>query len=150
MFFFIATGRNIFLPLFFFVVPLALQFFAPFFLFLFAPFFVCLWQSVCFSYLDFKGCFFDCIFIFGGGGSVCFSVRFSGSFLGFGLGSVLVLVFVLWWWFWFGFLCSLPALKSLWNGGFSPFYLSLRVHNLFRFSIFLFRFLYDLFIKKAV
>ncbi len=45
---------------------------------------------------------------------------------------------------------SLPALKAFWNGGFSPFSLSLRVHNLFRFSIFLFRFLYDLFIKKAV
>jgi hypothetical protein len=38
--------------------------------------------------------------------------------LGFGLGSVLVLLFVFWWWFWFGFLCSLSALKALWNGGF--------------------------------
>ncbi|MDI9364941.1 MAG: hypothetical protein QM541_08315 [Flavobacterium sp.] len=60
----------------------------PLFSFSFCPFFACRWQSV------------------------CFSVRFSGSFLGFGLG------FVLWCWFWFGFLCSLPALKALWNGGF--------------------------------
>jgi len=64
--------------------------------------------------------------------------------------SFLVVVVWFWWWFWSGFLCSLPALKALWNGGFSPFSLSLPVHNLFRFSFFLFRFLYDLFIKKAV
>jgi hypothetical protein len=35
----------------------------------------------------------------------------------FGSSFLFVVVWVCWW-FWFGFLCSLPALKALWNGGF--------------------------------
>jgi hypothetical protein len=60
--------------------------------------------------LDFRGCFFDFIFIFCGGGSVCFLGSVLASF-----GSSFLFVVV---WFWFGFVCSLPALKAFWNGGF--------------------------------
>jgi hypothetical protein len=115
--FFIATGRNIFLPLFFFVVPLALHF-LPLFSFSFLPLFSSAVGSRFVFILVFKDCFLTS-FLFS---VVVFwfyvLVQFWGLFLGFGLGSVLVLLFVFWWWFWFGFFVFASCLKSLVEWGF--------------------------------